>query len=75
MFLLFSTEARAFLVVDVFREGDRFTENVKMKFRLCFPNSRCPNRDTVRDLISFAKPGLSGCTENWEANDFNRQQT
>ena len=49
---MFSTEERAFLVEHVFHEGDRFTENIKMKFRLRFPNSRCPNRDTVRDLIN-----------------------
>ena len=49
---MFSTEERAFLVEHVFREGDRYTENVKMKFRLHFPNSRCPNCDTVRDLIN-----------------------
>ncbi|PSN38065.1 hypothetical protein C0J52_16686 [Blattella germanica] len=35
----------------VFREGDKFSENVKIKFRKHFPNAICPNRDTVRDLI------------------------
>ena len=44
---MFSTEERAFLVEHVFHEGDRYTENIKMKFCLHFPNSRCPNRDTV----------------------------
>lgn len=49
---MFTTEERAFLVEYVFREGDRFTENVKLKFQVRFPNLECPHRDTVRDLIS-----------------------
>ena len=50
--VMLTTEERAFLVEYVFREGDRFRENVKQKFQVRFPNSKCPNRDTVRDLIS-----------------------
>ena len=39
------------MVEQVFRKGDMFTENVKQKFYMYFPNSRCPNHDTVHDLI------------------------
>ncbi|KAJ4444475.1 hypothetical protein ANN_06267 [Periplaneta americana] len=51
-------EERTFLVEFVFREGGKYTEKVKQKFRERFPESALPNRDTVRDLIAkFRKTG------------------
>lgn len=49
---ILSIEERAFLVEYVFHEGDKFTKKVKQIFRMRFPNSRCPNHDTVRDLFN-----------------------
>ena len=48
---MFSTEDRAFLLEYVFPEDDKYTENAKQRFKECFPNSKVPNRDTMRDLI------------------------
>ncbi|PSN42231.1 hypothetical protein C0J52_18494 [Blattella germanica] len=48
---MLSIAMRVFLVEMVFREGDKFSENVKIKFRERFPNAICPNRDAVPDLI------------------------
>ena len=56
--VMFTIEERIFLVEQVSCEGDKFTENMKQKFRMHFPNSRYPNCDKVHDLINdFAKPG------------------
>ena len=41
-----------YLVEHVFIAGDKFTENVKRKFRELFSNSVYPHRDNVRNLIT-----------------------
>ena len=41
-----------YFVEHVFLAGDKFTENVKRKFRERFPNSVCPHLDTARDLTT-----------------------
>ena len=55
---MLSIEERIFVVEQVFRAGDKYTQNVKERFREVFPNSNCPHPDTVRDLIEkFRKTG------------------
>lgn len=49
---MLTIEKRVFFVEEVFCDGRKFTENMRLKFRLRFPDLRCPHRDTVRDLIS-----------------------
>ncbi|KAJ4440990.1 hypothetical protein ANN_10839 [Periplaneta americana] len=49
---MLTIEEKVVLVEEVFRDGSNFTKNVRLKFRLRFPVSRCPHSDTVRDLIS-----------------------
>lgn len=48
---MFSTEQRVFLVEYVFRDGCRYTQNVRQKFTEQFPNCKLPCPDTVYDLI------------------------
>ena len=49
---MLTIQERVYLVEHVFLAGDKFTENVKRKFREHFPNSVRPHRDTVKDLIT-----------------------
>ena len=49
---MLTIQERVYLVEHIFLACDKFTENVKRKFRERFPNSVCPHRDTVRDLIT-----------------------
>ena len=48
---MLTTDERIFLVTEVLLAGDKYTQNVKERFRECFPNSNCPHLDTVRDLM------------------------
>ena len=49
---MLTIQQSVYLVEYAFLVGDKFTENVKRKFRERFPNSVCPHRDIVRDLIT-----------------------
>lgn len=50
--MMLTIEERTFLVEQVFKAGDKYSEVVKQQFQDKFPNSSLPHRDTVRDLIS-----------------------
>ena len=49
---MLTIQERVYLVEHVFLAGVKFMENIKLKFRAGFPNSVCPHRDSVRDLIT-----------------------
>ena len=44
------TEERVWLVENVFREGDRYTNVVRQRFTEKFPDKPVPHRNEVRNL-------------------------
>lgn len=49
---MLTIEERVFLLEQVFKAGDKYTESVRELFTTVFPETKIPHRDTVRDLIA-----------------------
>ena len=49
---MLTLEERIFLIEHVFRDKDKYTDEVKRQFRNRFPDTVLPHRNAVRDLIN-----------------------